>query len=302
MESPRSSMESPITRRRLLVGGASGIVTTLAGCTSMTPFVGQRLTSDFTVTPNEAETLSVHGDVGSITLRGEDRADVAVDVVKQSSSLETDLEELDVDATIRDGTLEISAEYMAELGWMESTPTADLDISIPETLAVERVESSVGQITIEHVRGEMDVVTSTGTIDVRNIEGDVSARSTTGRIAIESVAGAVSANATTGRVEIRDVGETGDVRTSTGRVDVEIQAIRGETRISTQTGRIEAAVAEDIDASIWARTSTGRISHDDIELHDVTSGSNDLRGDLGDGGPSLEFETSTGRITLTSLP
>lgn len=294
-------MDSPITRRRLLVGGTSGIVATLAGCTSMTPFVGQRLTSEFTVTPDDAESFAVYGDVGSITIRGEDRTDVAVDAVKQSSSLETDLEELDVTAVLEDGVLEIHAEYQEELGWMESPPTVDLDIAIPTSLPVGRVDSSVGGIDIRNVQGEMDVISTTGRIEITDITGSVSARSTTGRIDIHSVTGAVNATATTGRIAISDVGETGAVSTSTGRVDVEIPAIAGDTRITTQTGRISAAISVDIDADIWASTSTGRITYEDLPLQDVQDGSNDLRAQLGAGGTSLEFETSTGRITLSPL-
>lgn len=294
-------MTKKTSRRGLLAGVAGTATTALAGCASITPLVGQRLTDDFTIDVDGNEHLSVTGDIGAITVRGADREDIAVEVVKQSSSVRTDLEDLTVQ-TERDGsTLAIRTEYEGNIGWMESQPSADLDIWIPRGISVDRIEASVGRIDIRDVTGEVDVESTTGRITVEHVDGSVAARSTTGRIELSDVSGHVSAVATTGRIRISNVESTGDVSTSTGRIDVEIPAIEGDTRIQSQTGRITAAISPDMDADIRASSNTGRVSHDALPLTDVTSGRQSVSGQLGEGGPTITFQTSTGRITLDAL-
>ena len=294
-------MQSQITRRRLLAGGAGSGLALLAGCTSMTPFVGQRIATEYTLDVETAEQLSVIGEVGKITIVGEDREDVDLDVVKQSSSLRTDLEDLDVETQISGDTMEIRAEFDQDLGWLESPPSVDLDIRIPRSLSVSRVHSIVGSAELRDVRGDLEIESSTGSLTIDGVDGSVDAQSTTGAIHIRDVSGSVAARSTTGRISVRSVGETGDLSTNTGRIETDVPAIDGDTRISTTTGRIEAAVNPEIDADIRASTTTGRIETGALALEDGSFGDNAVSGKLGDGGPTLEFETTTGRIELDVL-
>lgn len=267
----------------------------------MTPFVGQQVSVQDTLSSDNVDRLTVISQTGSITIVGEDRDDITIDAVKQSSSVRTDLDDLSVETSIRDGLLEIRVKFEGETGWLESEPSVDLDIAVPNSLEVEHVESVVGETTIRNVTGDIRVNATTGSITIEDIDGSVDARSTTGRIAITDVTGLVSAQATTGRVTLRDVGTTGDVRTTTGRIEAEIPAIDGDTHFTASTGRIEAAIATNLDAEIYAQSSTGSVNYDKLPLADVTSSSNSVRGRLGDGGPTLAFETDTGRIDLEPL-
>lgn len=279
------SQDHPMTRRRLLGGVTAVSSAALAGCTSMTPFVGLHLEETETIDPSDAETVSIVGDVGTVSAVGSDRDDLFVEVEKQSSSIRSDLEQLVLDATHHEDALELQSVYEAETGWMESEPTMDLDLEVPKELALEHISTSVGQVTIREVTGDLTIESSTGTVDVEGVDG------------------AVGAETSTGRVEIRDVERLNDVRTSTGRVDVEVPAIDGDTSITTSTGQVEAAVSPDIDAELEVRTSTGRIDVDvdDLEIAESSVGSDVATGTLGDGGPRLRIETSTGRVTVRSL-
>lgn len=294
-------MQSPTTRRRLLAGGAGATLAALAGCTGMTPLVGQRLATDLSLAPDGADRLAVSGRIGTITVVGEDRTDVDVHAVKQSSSLRTDLEDLSIETAIRNGRLEIRAEFDGETGWLESEPMVDLTVRIPETLAVDRIETAVGGATVRNVTGTLEIESTTGSIDVEDVDGSVTAESTTGRIAIADVTGTVHARATTGRIEVRDVGTTGDLTATTGRIEADVATIDGDTTIRTQTGRIEVAIDPDIDAELSATSSTGRVTEEGLPVDVTTSDRNALVGTLGAGGPTVTLETQTGRITLTAL-
>lgn len=294
-------MKQRTSRRGLIAGAAGAMTTALAGCASMTPFVGQRLTDTMTEDAGSVESISVIGNVGAINIAGSERDDIRIDVVKQSSSVRADLEALTVETARENGQLDIWTEYHRDLGWMESEPSADLTIRIPDDIAVNRIESTVGGVEIQQVPGDMSVETTTGRITINDVDGSVSTRSTTGRIEISGVTGRVSANATTGRVTVHDIGIAGDLTTTTGRISVDIPAIKSDTDIRTQTGRITAAIAPTIDAEISAASTTGRISHDNLPLTDVSTGPQSLRGTLGDGGPRINLQSSTGRITLRPL-
>ena len=294
-------MQSPISRRQLLAGGAGSALALSAGCTGLTPFVGQRLMTTLSLSADEIDRLGIVGRIGSITVTGEDREDIDVEVVKQASSLRTNLDDLSVETTVTDGRLEIRGEFDGETGWMEGEPSLDLDIRIPSTIAVERVQNVVGQATVRNVVGDMSIESSTGAIDITDVEGSVDAKSTTGSISISEVSGTVTAQATTGRIEVRHLGKTGDMSTTTGRIEVHVPSIEGDTSISSQTGRIDAAISPTLDAEISAASNTGGVTEEGLPLDDVSKGTRSLDGRLGEGGPTLSLNSQTGRISLSSL-
>lgn len=276
-------MPSKYTRRQLLGGVAGAGLLTLPGCSGMTPFVGQRIEESETVDPNDADRLSIRGDAGNVVVVGDDRSDIEVELVKQSSSIRSNLDDLEFEIDRSNDELEFRSEWHGDEGWFQSRPSIDFDIDTPYSVSLDRIESSVGRVIVQNVSGNLDLRTSTGQIDV------------------ETVSGTVSAQTSTGRVAVRDVERIGDLRTSTGRVETEVPAIDGDTRLSTSTGRITAAISEDLDAELRATTNTGSVDVGDLELNDRTSENGFISGTLGDGGPTLEIETNTGRITLERL-
>lgn len=294
-------MQSDITRRRLLTGSAGSLTALLAGCTGSTPFVGQRLESHRTLSASDIGQLSVVGEVSSIEIAGEDRDDIAIDIVKKASSLRTPLEKLSVTTSIQDGRLDIQTEFTGETGWFGGPPSVDLDIAIPRSIAVEHVASVIGEATIRHVTGDLSIEATTGGVTVEDHDGSVDVRTTTGRIDVDDVTGTVAAEASTGRVSVTNVGTTGDLGTSTGRIEAEVRAIDGDTAITTGTGRIEVAVSRDLDAELAARTSTGSVSNDGVPLQASVSERTHVQGEIGAGGPKLELEARTGSVTIEPL-
>ncbi|THE63903.1 hypothetical protein D8Y22_16420 [Salinadaptatus halalkaliphilus] len=276
-------MSTDTTRRRLLAAVGAGGLTALAGCSSMTPFVGRRTARSETISPDGAQRVAVHGSVGEISVVGADRDDLAVDVEKQSSSIRTDLEELVFRTERDDDRLELRSEWEGRDGWFQNQPTMNLDIDLPAELALERIDASVGRVAVREVVGDLTVEASTGEVDIAGVDGAVGARTSTGR------------------VDISNVEALEDVHTTTGEVDLEVPAIDGDTAITTTTGTIEAAIDPDIDAELHAQTNTGTVDSSGLELAESTRSDDMLVGTLGDGGPTLRFEANTGEISLTSL-
>lgn len=274
------------TRRGLLGSAATTALLGLSGCLGATPLVSNRDEETKTFALEDADSLAIDGDTGRVSVTGADREDIRVEIVKESNSVWTDLEDLTLETERTDGRLELRSSWDGSEGWLGDRPSMELDVELPREVALERVDTSTGRIT------------------VRDVAGDLRAEASTGRIDIADVDGTVSAEASTGRIDISRVDRLGDVTTSTGRIGVEVPAIDGETTISASTGRVTAAVSEVVDADLRVETSTGRIDVDDLlsdALEDAVRDDDLVAGRLGDGGPTLRIETSTGRVTVRAL-
>lgn len=295
------NMSQRTTRRRFLAGGAAAALTSVAGCASTTPFVGQRLEESETVPVEDAETVAITTETGSVTVRTADREDVHVDVVKQSSSVTADVTDLEFRTERRDGRLRLFSEWTGGDPLFGSRPSMDLDVTVPSTLPVESVETETGAVDVAGTAGELSVTTNTGALEVRDVAGDVDASATTGAIELRGVDGTATATASTGAVEIHDVGRLGDVETTTGSIDVDVPALDGDVSVEATTGSVDAALAPDLDAELRVSTTTGGITVEGVGFEADRREEDLAAGTLGEGGPRLDVETTTGAVTLHRL-
>ncbi|WP_227133440.1 DUF4097 family beta strand repeat-containing protein [Halorubellus salinus] len=270
------------SRRRLLAGAGAALSAALAGCSGLTPFVGKREESTERVPVEGASALAVAIDVGDVTVRSADREDVHVDVVKQSSSVNADLSKLEFRVARPEDRVRLRGVWTGD-GGLSGKPSMDLDVTVPSSLAVAETETQVGDV------------------DVEGVTGDVTAASSTGDVTLRSVAGTARASTSTGDVVVEDVDAFGGADASTGDVTVEVPAIDGDTTVETSTGDVTAAVGADVDAELRASTSTGDVVVNDLSLADGSVREQSASGTLGDGGPELVFETSTGDVTVSAL-
>ncbi|GAB7095649.1 hypothetical protein JCM30237_28030 [Halolamina litorea] len=255
----------------------------LSGCTGATPFVGKRIEDDRTIAVEDATALAIDARVGDVTVRGETRDDVAVHMVKQSSSVGGDLSKLDLAAERRGDRLTLATRYTGENSLLGGSPTMDLTIRVPDSLRVADIGASVGDVRIEGVTGDLHVDSSVGDVTVEGVDG------------------AVSAQASTGDVTVRGASVVGDVRADVGDLDLDVSGIDGDTRVETSTGDIEVAIASGLDAELLAEASVGDVTVEGLTLENSTQTERSASGTLGDGGPTLRVETSTGDVTLTAL-
>lgn len=295
-------MTRETTRRRLLAGAGAAAATALAGCSGSTPFVGKRRERTERIDVGDATGLVVRGEVGDVTVRTEERDDVRAHVVEQASSVTADLESLDLSVERADERLTLASVYDGNAsGLFSDRPSMDLDLTIPASLAVEAVETTVGDVTVRDAVGDLDAEATTGDHLLRNVDGDVAASTTTGDVDVEQAAGAVTAETNTGDVTVRDVEALGDVESNTGEVAVDVPAIDGDATIETNTGDVDAALGADLDATLRLRSDTGDVALDGVTLDDAETSDERVTGVVGDGGPTLTIEANTGDVTVTRL-
>ena len=113
----------------------------------MTPFVGKRLESSERVAVNGASSLAVDVDAGDVTVRSEEREDVAVEVVKQSSSVGVDLSKFEFRVERPEDRVRLRGVWTGEAG-LSGGPSMDLDVRVPAPLAVSTAETSTGDVDV----------------------------------------------------------------------------------------------------------------------------------------------------------
>jgi DUF4097 and DUF4098 domain-containing protein YvlB len=294
-----SRMKESLSRRGLLAGGGAAVAAALAGCSGMTPFVGKREASTRTLPVEDATGLEAVVDVGDVTVSTADREDVHVEIVKQSSSVGADLSNLEFRVERPDDRLRLRGAWTGG-GALAGTPSMNLDVTIPRSLAVARAETSTGDVDVRDAAGDLTVESNTGDLRVRDVDGDVRATSSTGDIELVGVSGLATADASTGDVTIRDVGVTGGVAANTGDLEVDVPAIDGDTTLQSHTGDVAAAIGE-VDAELEARANVGDVSVSGLDLRDSTIDDDSATGTLGDGGPTLRVQANVGDVALEPL-
>jgi DUF4097 and DUF4098 domain-containing protein YvlB len=270
-----------LTRRRTLAGAGAALLTGLAGCSGLTPFVGVR--EEYSETYDAAESLEIECETGSVRVRSARRSDVGVGVVEEASSLAADLSTLTLETERADGRLTLRSEWAGDAGPLSGRPSMDLDVEVPRETAVERVRTGTGKVDIRNTAGDLGIEVGTGSVDARN------------------VAGAVSVDSETGSVTVRGTDAVGELSSETGSIEADLRNVRGDTEVQTQTGSIEVAVGPNLDAVLEARVGTGSLTVGDLGLSDVTRTDGLVRGTLGDGGPTLAVGSETGSIDVTRM-
>ncbi|MFC6976156.1 DUF4097 family beta strand repeat-containing protein [Halomicroarcula sp. GCM10025709] len=280
-------MPRDVPRRRFLAGTVAAALTAVAGCSGTTPFVGKRTESTETVPVRGATALTVQNQTGDVVVRGADREDIRVHAVKQASSVRTNVADLALETVREDGRIRLSSRWNGDTGPFASRPSMNLDAEVPASLAVETVQTDVGDIEVTDLAGDLQARTDTGDVRIRRVEGTVSAESDTGDVDVRTPAALDGATA------------------DTGDVSVDIPAIDGETTVQTDTGDVVARVGPDLDATLVAQSSNGNVELTGVSLSngETTGDVTDevVRGELGDGGPTLRVASETGDVTVQSL-
>ncbi len=267
-------MRRNASRRQVLGGLATIGAAGLAGCT------GQETKTETTIrTVRPAgERLTVSNPVGEITVRGESRENVEIAATKQAPDGEFDR----LAVTVETGeqvavTGEITEDRLLRT---DNEVSIDLTIAVPRELPVTRIEGAVGDVVVRETTGDLTVQSTVGSIDVAGVSGAVAVETTVGDAVVRDIDSLVAATATTGDLTL------------------DVPAIDGATTVETTVGDVALALASGIDATLDAETSTGDVTVTDlpVELRADT-----VTGTLGDGGPSLSVETTTGDIRLRRL-
>lgn len=280
------------------------------------------------ITVEEEKRFTVDGRValdvstfdGSIEVRGWERKEVLVEVVKRGRD-QAIVDAIEVSATQKGDTIRVDVPRPAvgeAVNW-GSSPSASLVITAPvESTLVAR--SGDGSITLKRLTGRIDVRTDDGSIRINEVKGDLTARTGDGTIRAEEFEGAADIETGDGSVGIDGVIRRLRLDTQDGPVQVKLRAgsaMDSDWSLTTGDGSMRVELPEGFNAELDATSGDGRVVIDDIRGASVkaekakqaaeTEGAEDERAErrrrsaqltLGSGGKTLMLRSGDGTITV----
>jgi len=122
----------------------------------------------------------------------------------------------------------------------------------PDTLEL-RVPSSVEELSIRTLSGDVLVLDRIGDLEIQTASGDV---------AVKTCSGNVSVRTASGDIAVERCSEELLVHTASGSVEVELDDQCCGASVSTASGDIHCMYPEDFDANIRCSTVSGDVEHD----------------------------------------
>ena len=241
---------------------------------------------------------------GAIEIRAWDKPDVEVVIEKRAVNREA-AATIDVRAEQSGNRITVEAKTVKSGGMgfhFNSSRSAKLIVSAPANSNLA-ARSGDGSIDIEHMTGRLALRSGDGSIHGRDLSGEVNVHTGDGSIRLDGVKGSLDLD--TGDGTIVASGTLTAVRARSGDGGVTIRAESGSVpsgdwEITTGDGSITLEVADTFNANLDAHTGDGGISIRDLTVSNVGGkiGKNNLRGQLGSGGPQVRLRTGDGGITL----
>jgi DUF4097 and DUF4098 domain-containing protein YvlB len=155
-----------------------------------------------------------------------------------------------------------------------------------------------GSIRIDGVSGNLEVKTGSGSIDALAVQGAIIASAGSGRIEIEQTGtGDVSVHSSSGGVRVRGVRGGLSVTTSSGSIRAQGEMVR-DWSLEASSGAITVELPPEASFQIDASTGSGSIDSERPVSVTGRISKKALRGAVGNGGPRLEIETSSGSIVI----
>jgi hypothetical protein len=247
---------------------------------------------------------------GAIDIRGWDRPEVRVEIEKRGSDKAL-LDQIEVVADQKGNQIVVEARRPSSkkyaFGMLETvTRSAKLTASVPAgsnlTLA-----TGDGNITIERVKGRLELRTRDGAINGLDISGDISARTDNGNVRMESIDGRCDVVTGDGAITLAGRLDLLRARTADGALTMKIQPNSRVTEtwsLQTDDGNIVMYLPENFDADVDAETGSGSAKAEAALLSkaDLDRERRALRGTVGSGGQMLRIRTADGSIILKRLP
>jgi DUF4097 and DUF4098 domain-containing protein YvlB len=244
---------------------------------------------------------------GSIQVQAWDQPQVRVEAEKRGPDREV-AAALEVRAT-QDGNrirIEAPAPKVSErlVGFGNSSPSVSFIIRVPANVKLGAV-SRDGSITVEGIRGPVNLRSNDGSIRARSIVGEVVARTEDGSLTVDDVTGPVSLDSGDGSIRVDGRLQALRATTSDGSISIEADdgsAMKGDWEVSTGDGSITLRVPQGFSAEVDAGSRDGRVSSDFKELEAVRHESDrgTMRGRIGNGGHKLTLRSGDGSISLVS--
>jgi hypothetical protein len=250
--------------------------------------------------------LSVENRSGSVSVRGEDRSTVGIDVIAHlwaddEREADDQLELIARGIRYEGGRLVIRAPALLRqkpILFFSRGPRIEYQITVPRACNATIVSRS-GKVDVERVAGPLEIEARSGRAGARQIGGDVQIKSWSGGTQLESIAGSVSVESRSGSVRVSECKDTCFVAARSG--SVQIDDIGGDLQADTRSGSVGITDAR---GSLRVRTRSGSVRYEGAVCGetsiDVESGSIRFAVDV-DSVFFLEAESAHGAVR-SNLP
>jgi DUF4097 and DUF4098 domain-containing protein YvlB len=244
--------------------------------------------------------IKIHNANGKTRVTGEDRDDIEIRIQKSVRADCPDLaakllDSIQLQNSKSADILEIEVQIPRRcsrhaVAHVELCVPRDTTVSLSSTngkICLEGLERAIqarsnnGSISIDDVRGDIDVTTANAKVTCKCTHGHLRARSSNGKIEVDSHQGSIDASTSNGiiRASIDELGKDG-------------------VSLTTSNGRIVLDLPEEPDADVDIHVENGHIRND-LDLTDQTSDVDGrVRGRLGSGGTPIRLRTSNGTVSL----
>jgi hypothetical protein len=229
-----------------------------------------------------------------VRLVASDRTDTVVEVRPSNEADDSDVKAAQqTRVEYSDGTLTLRGPKSVALNFTRKSRSVAVAIELPTGSAVQgdmlvghvtgtgalgecRFKSSVGHfaldrtgslrakttgnITVDTIDGDADLVTATGTVRVREIGGTAVVKNSNGAIDLGTVGGGLRARTANGPISIERADAAVDAKSSNGNVRVG-RITRDTVTVHTATGDLEIGVAAGTAAWLDLKTGFGRVNN-----------------------------------------
>ena len=267
----------------------------------------QSVTTDTTLHVRPGTRLSVDVPIGSVVVRGWDRADVRIVVVHPAN--------LDVRIDTTPGTLNVGERVRglrSDVAQYEITvPRAmnlklgrgDVDVNVTGTLGEIVATVRKGTITIDGGRGLVALQTAHGVISVANAHGRIEARTLNSDIRITGSGGDIQAEGSDGDVVLERIdADRVDVSTVDGRIVYEGRLKpNGHYAFASHDQGVRLSIPANSSATFTIATVSGRTASDFPFGARKEIGKGRFSFAIGDGAAEVNLSSFKGEIEVRRL-
>lgn len=247
---------------------------------------------------------------GPVDVRGWDRDEVFIEIEKRGREKQA-VDQIEVIAEQRDNKITLEARQPGgkryAFGMLTTmSRSAKLIATVPIGSNVT-VHTGDGAISIERVKGRIELRTNNGNITGLDLVGDLLARTDDGAVRLNSVDGRCDVVTADGPITLDGRFDVVRARTDDGSVTVKVMPgskVHDTWSVATGEGNAILYLPDGLNADLDAETSEGRTSVDQaLKIHlDGAVARRMLRGTLGDGGMIVRVRTGDGHIYFKRLP
>lgn len=247
---------------------------------------------------------------GPIDVRGWDRDEVFVEIEKRGREKDG-VEQIEVVADQKGNRINLEARQPGgkkyAFGMLTSmTRSAKLIASVPRGSNIV-LRSGDGSISIEQVKGKIELRTNDGSITGLDLGGDLLARTDDGGVRLNSVDGRCDVVTGDGSIVLDGRFDFVRARTNDGSVTVKVlpgSKVSENWSLMTGDGNAIVYLPDGLNADLDAESNSGNTRVDQaLRIHtDGEHSKTMLRGTIGDGGGNLRIRTVDGHIFFKRLP